>query len=256
MVARQMKRLLRGDLAVPRRVPDGLRVYAIGDIHGRLDLFESLVARIDADRADGPGEVEMVLLGDYVDRGPDSAALLDRLAGPLPGWARWTVLRGNHEQAMLDAIDGAGGDRVLQLWLDNGGREAVRSYGVASTIAYGDDLEAIAALLRARVPAHHLALLRGLKLTHRIGDYLFVHAGIRPGVPIEAQDERDLLWIRNEFLGCRDDHGCVVVHGHSITRDVDERDNRIGIDTGAYASGRLTALVLEGETRRYLSTMD
>lgn len=256
MMARQMNRLLRRDLPAPRRVPDGLRAYAVGDIHGRLDLFDAIVARIDSDRAGWPGEVEVVLLGDYVDRGPDSAALLDRLSAPLPGWARWTLLRGNHEQAMLDAIEGTGGDRVLRLWLDNGGREAVRSYGVAAHVAYGDDLDAIAAALRAAVPARHIELLRGLKLTQRIGDYLFVHAGIRPGVPIEAQDERDLLWIRSEFLNCRDDHGCIVVHGHSITVDADERDNRIGIDTGAFATGRLTALVLEGEKRRYLSTVD
>lgn len=251
-----MKRLLRRDPPAPRRVPDGVRVYAIGDIHGRLDLFDSTVARIEANRAGWPGEVEVVLLGDYIDRGPDSAALLDRLSAPLPDWARWTLLRGNHEQAMLDAIEGVGGHRVLRLWLDNGGREAVRSYGVPAHVAYGDDLDAIAAALRAAVPGHHLELLRGLKLMRQIGDYLFVHAGIRPGVPIEAQNERDLLWIRNEFLDCRDDHGFVVVHGHSITVDADERDNRIGIDTGAFATGRLTALVLEGETRRYLSTVD
>lgn len=251
-----MKRLLRRDPPAPRRVPDGVRVYAVGDIHGRLDLFNSIVAHIEADRAGWRGEVEVVLLGDYIDRGPDSAALLERLAAPLPDWARWTLLRGNHEQAMLDAIEGTGGDRVLRLWLDNGGREAVRSYGVAVPVAYGDDPDAIAAELRARVPDHHLALLRRLKFMHRVGDYLFVHAGIRPGVAIEAQDERDLLWIRNEFLDCRDDHGFVVVHGHSITPDVTERDNRIGIDTGAFATGRLTAVVLEGATRRYLSTVD
>lgn len=251
-----MKRLLRRDPPAPRRVPEGVRVYAVGDMHGRLDLFEVILARIEADAAGWPGEVEVVLLGDYVDRGPDSAALLDRLSAPLPEWARWTLLRGNHEQAMLDSIEGVGGDRVLRLWLDNGGREAVRSYGVAAPLAYGDDLDAIDTELRAHVPERHLALLRGLKLMHRVGDYLFVHAGIRPGVPIEAQDERDLLWIRNEFLNCRDDHGFVVVHGHSITPEVTERDNRIGIDTGAFATGRLTAVVLEGATRRYLSTMD
>lgn len=256
MVARKIKRLLRREIAAPRRVPDGLRLYAVGDIHGRLDLFDALVARIEADLAGWTGDVEMVLLGDYVDRGPDSAGLLDRLAAPLPSWARWTLLRGNHEQSMLDAIEGNGGDRALRLWLDNGGHEAVRSYGVAALIAYGDDLATIARRLRTRVPAAHVALLRRLKLWHRIGDYLFVHAGIRPGVAIEAQTERDLLWIRGEFLDCRDDHGCVVVHGHTIAPEPEERDNRIGIDTGAYSSGRLTALVLEGERRRFLSTFD
>ena len=255
MVARKLKRLLRIDRPPGRRVPDGLRVYAIGDIHGRLDLFDALVRRIDADRAGWSGRVEIVLLGDYVDRGPDSAGLLDRLAGPLPRWASWTLLKGNHEQAMLDAIDGVGGLKTRRLWLDHGGREALRSYGVPGTVVLIDDLEAIAAALPV-VPTRHVELLRRLRLTHRVGDYLFVHAGIRPGVPIEAQEDRDLLWIRCEFLDSKDDHGCVVVHGHSITRDVAERDNRIGIDTGAYATGRLTALVLEGATRRYLSTQD
>lgn len=257
VVARQIKRLLNRDLSpLERRVPDGVRAYAVGDIHGRLDLFEAIVERIEADRAGWTGEVEVVLLGDYVDRGPDSAALLERLSAPLPGWARWTLLRGNHEQAMLDAIEGVGGRRMLRLWLDNGGCEAVRSYGVPAPIAYSDELDVIAEQLRARVPARHLELLRGLKLTHRIGDYLFVHAGIRPGVALDEQDERDLLWIRGEFLDNEGDHGCVVVHGHSITLEADERTNRIGIDTGAYATGRLTALALEGATRRFLSTAD
>ena len=255
MVAQRINRLLRRAAPGPSsRVPDGVRVYAVGDSHGRLDLFEAIVERIAADRVGWLGEAEVVLLGDYVDRGPDSARLLDRLAGPLPDWATWTLLKGNHEQAMLDSIEGSGGDRLLWLWLENGGREAALSYGVPAPIAYGDDLDLIAKRLKARVPAKHVALLRSLKLTHRVGDYLFVHAGIRPGVALDAQDERDLLWIRNEFLDCRDDHGCVVVHGHSISRDVDERANRIGIDTGAYATGRLTAVVLEGTTRRYLAT--
>lgn len=249
-----LKRLLRRETPVTRRVPANLRVYAVGDIHGRLDLFERLLRLIEADRADWTGTTEVVLLGDYIDRGPDSAAVLDLLARGLPGWATWTLLRGNHEQSMLDAIDGVGAGHVLRAWLEYGGRETLRSYGAPPHIALGDDEAAIVSDLRARVPAAHLKLLRNLKLSRTTGDYLFVHAGIRPGVALAAQDERDLLWIRGEFLDCRDDHGCVVVHGHSITRDVIERPNRIGIDTGAYASGRLTALVLEDSRRRYLAT--
>ncbi|MDO9490535.1 MAG: metallophosphoesterase family protein [Sphingomonadaceae bacterium] len=249
-----LKRLLRLPVSRPHHVPERLRVYAVGDIHGRLDLFDRLMKRLEADRARWSGEAEVVLLGDYIDRGPDSAAMLDLLAADLPGWASWTLLKGNHEQAMLDSIDGD--RRALRAWLEHGGREALRSYGAPARIALGNDDEAIVAELHARVPAAHIALLRRLQLTRRIGDYLFVHAGIRPGVPVEAQEERDLLWIRSEFLDCKDDHGCVVVHGHSITRDVSERANRIGIDTGAYASGKLTALVLEGERRRYIATGD
>jgi serine/threonine protein phosphatase 1 len=254
MIARRIKRLLRRDAPTPACVPAGVRVYAVGDIHGRLDLFEAIVDRIETDRAGSADAVEVVLLGDYIDRGPDSAALLDRLSGALPSWARWTLLRGNHEQAMLDAIDGIDDERLVPRWLANGGCEAARSYGLPAHIAFGDDLDLLMKRLRARVPARHIALLRDLPLTHRIGDYLFVHAGIRPGVPLDAQDDRDLLWIRGEFLDCRDDHGCVVVHGHSITAQADERPNRIGIDTGAYVTGRLTAVVLEGTTRRFLST--
>ena len=249
-----LKRLLRRDEAAMRRVPDGMRVYAVGDVHGRLDLFDRLLARIEADRKRWPGAAEVVLLGDYVDRGPDSAAMLERLAGGMPDWADWTLLKGNHEQAMLDSFDGDA--RALRAWLEYGGRETLRSYGTSVRVALGDDMAAIVAELRTRVPAAHVELLRRLELTRRIGDYLFVHAGIRPGVALEAQEARDLLWIRSEFLDCKDDHGCVVVHGHSITREVTERTNRIGIDTGAYASGRLTALVLEGNTRRYMATDD
>jgi len=252
MVADTIKRLL-GRERRTHAVPEGTRVYAIGDVHGRLDLFETLVGRVREDAAGGAAEI--VLLGDYVDRGPDSAGLVERLVAPAPAWARWTMLRGNHEQAMLDAAgDGPDARRVLRVWLDNGGRETLRSYGTSAVVAYSDDLDVLDRELRARVPARHLDFLRRLPLSHRVGDYLFVHAGIRPGVALAAQEDRDLLWIREDFLDSRDDHGFVVVHGHSITRDVAERDNRIGIDTGAYATGRLTALVLEGETRRYLST--
>lgn len=249
-----LKRLLRGDAAATRRVPAGKRVYAVGDVHGRLDLFDKLLGRIEADRQRWPGDAEVVLLGDYVDRGPDSAALLERLAGGMPDWTAWTLLRGNHEQAMLDSIDGD--RRALRAWLEYGGRDTLRSYGAPARIALGNDEAAIVAELHDRVPTSHVDLLRRLELTRRIGDYLFVHAGIRPGIALDAQEPRDLLWIRSEFLDSKDDHGCVVVHGHSITRDVTERANRIGIDTGAYASGRLTALVLDGDRRRYMATDD
>ncbi len=256
MIARTLQKLLGRTPASPRSVPAGARIYAIGDIHGRLDLFAALVTRIEADRAGFAGAVEVVLLGDYIDRGPRSADVLDWLAAGLPDWASWTLLRGNHEQAMLDSIDGTGGQRTLDAWLDYGGRETLRSYGVPTRIALGDDPAAIRGELARRVPAAHVAMLRAMPLSRRIGDYLFVHAGIRPGVPVELQEDRDLMWIRGEFLDCKDDHGCVVVHGHSITREVTERPNRIGIDTGAYATGRLTALVLEGATRRYMATDD
>ncbi|MFC3713262.1 metallophosphoesterase family protein [Sphingoaurantiacus capsulatus] len=256
MIARTLQKLLGRAPASARSVPGGTRIYAVGDIHGRLDLLSALVKRIEADRAGFGGAVEVVLLGDYIDRGPRSADVLDWLAAGLPDWATWTLLRGNHEQAMLDSIDGTGGQPRLDAWLEYGGRETLRSYGVSARVALGNDRAPIVAEMHARVPAAHLALMRAMPLSRRIGDYLFVHAGIRPGVPMEQQEDRDLMWIRGEFLDCKDDHGCIVVHGHSITRDVTERPNRIGIDTGAYATGRLTALVLEGDTRRYMATDD
>lgn len=235
-----------------RSIPAGRRVYAIGDIHGRLDLFDQLIARIDADRAEGRPLV--ILLGDYIDRGPGSAEMLERLSsGALPAWADWICLKGNHEQAMLEAL-AVGGNRMMERWRNFGGRDTMRSYRVPSPLSFGDDMDALRADLQERVPQRHLDWLRGLPLSHRVGDYLFVHAGIRPGIAFDAQAPVDLMWIREEFLASRVDHGCIVVHGHSIKAAVDERPNRIGIDTGAYKSGRLTALALDGTTRRYLAT--
>lgn len=235
-----------------RSIPGGRRVYAIGDIHGRLDLFDQLIARIDADRA-GTRPL-IILLGDYIDRGPGSAEMLERLSsGALPAWADWLCLKGNHEQAMLEAL-AVGGNRMMERWRNFGGRDTMRSYRVPSPLSFGDDMDALRVDLLERVPQRHLDWLRGLPLSHRVGDYLFVHAGIRPGIALDAQDPVDLMWIREEFLTSRVDHGCVVVHGHSIKPAVDERPNRIGIDTGAYKSGRLTALALDGATRRYLAT--
>lgn len=241
-----------------RRAPDGMRIYAIGDIHGRLDLFEALLERLAADHATRPGPAaHLVLLGDYIDRGPHSAQLLDRLANGPPAWANWTLLRGNHEQVLLDLHEGVDGFlRRLAGWLDFGGRETLRSYGLPSSLAFSDDLAAIGSEIGRLVPERHIALIRTMPLTHRAADYLFVHAGLKPGLEVEYQQGRDLLWIREEFLDSEADHGALVVHGHSISAQVDIRTNRIGIDTGAYATGRLTSLVLEGDSRRFLSTLD
>ena len=239
------------------RAPDGARLYAVGDVHGRLDLFDALIERIHRDHvARATASAHLILLGDYIDRGPRSAQLLDRLADGPPAWATWTLVRGNHEQSLVDIHARRDGlQRRLTEWLDYGGRETLRSYGVASSIAFGDDLAAIAAEVRIVVPARHITLIEAMPTHVRLGDYVFVHAGIRPGVALELQQDRDLLWIRDEFLESRVDHGAVVVHGHSIRAGVDERANRIGIDTGAYASGRLTAIGLEGAERWYLSTL-
>lgn len=233
-------------------VPAGQRIYAIGDIHGRLDLLDALLKRIERDRRARPGmEERIVFLGDYIDCGPQSAQVLDRLLGG----GEWLLLRGNHEQVMLDVFDGVGdAEQRLRQWLKMGGRETLRSYSMAPALAYGDDLDAIRAAIPAHVPPWHVAGLRAMPLSWRAGDYLFVHAGIRPGAPIERQKPSDLLWIREAFLDDSGDHGVMVVHGHTISRRIEERPNRIGIDTGAYRTGRLTALVVEGSARRYIST--
>lgn len=235
-------------------VPPGIRVYAVGDVHGRLDLLQQLFAMIAQDiAARGSAEVHLVMLGDLVDRGPESAGVIELLTRR-PPWAHaMHLLRGNHEDTFLAIAEG---DREeLPGWLQFGGVETLESYGISArtTSLAGPMFDAE---LRARVPAAHLKLLRDMHECLQIGDYLFVHAGIRPGVALDRQDARDLYWIRQDFLRSEVDHGVMVVHGHSISEDIEERWNRIGIDTGAYASGRLTALALEGVERWYLQTRE
>ncbi|PJK29023.1 serine/threonine protein phosphatase [Minwuia thermotolerans] len=235
--------------------PDGERIYAIGDVHGRADLLLELVEMIRADMDQGEvGRHTVVFLGDYLDRGSGNAEVLDILcADPFDGGARMVSLIGNHEAVLLQFLEDA---EIGRDWLRFGGDATLASYGIRIRRSEPgiDELLRAQAALADNMPAEHLAFLRGLKLSYRAGDYLFVHAGIRPGVPLARQDGNDLIWIRNAFLQSDDDFGCVVVHGHTPNLEVESRHNRIGIDTGAYFSGRLTAAVLEGEERRFLST--
>lgn len=234
-------------------VPDGRRVYAIGDIHGRLDLLDALLARIRAEvaAADDAITTEIVLLGDLIDRGPDSAGVVRRAMAGFD-WAGLVALKGNHEAAMVAGLDA---DRdMLRLWLEQGGDAALSSWQVDPEIIREGALVDVAAAAIAVIPAAEIAWLAARPLYHRVGDYYFVHAGVRPGVPLDRQSERDALWIRNSFLDSDRDHGVMVVHGHTRTVEVEEPGNRIGIDTGAYATGRLTALGLEGDRRWVLST--
>jgi len=235
------------------RTPPDSRIYAIGDIHGRLDLLQALRQHIQHDAASFHGARKVLIyLGDYVDRGQQNREVIDLLLQPLAGFEE-IHLRGNHEQALLDFLDELSAGIA---WMQFGGAMTLRSYGVAMPPGEvsGGRLAQAQAFLRRNLPPAHLAFLRGLSLSHVEGDYLFVHAGIRPGVPMAEQDPTDLIWIRDEFLASTVDHGKVVVHGHSISTEVEMRDNRIGIDTGAYFSGRLTCLVLEGAGRRLLQT--
>lgn len=234
--------------------PPGTRIYAVGDIHGRADLLTRLHQMIRDDAAAAPVKRSVLIhLGDYVDRGEESQRVIEMLLDyPLP---RFDVVNlcGNHEAMMLDFLDDVS---VAMAWMANGGAATMYSYGVR----YGDAITSEERFVemqrdfRAAFPRRHRDFLAALPATHVEGDYLFVHAGIRPGVPIEQQSRDDLLWIRDEFLMSTADHGCCVVHGHSIVLEPEVRTNRIAIDTGAYYSNRLTCLVLEGDTQRFLHT--
>jgi serine/threonine protein phosphatase 1 len=246
------RQLLSAKAARPApAVPPGERVYAIGDIHGRRDLFDALVAAIDADdAASGPAKTTVILLGDLIDRGPDSAGVL----AAARAWQQQRnvrILAGNHEEMFLQCFTDT---ELMRHFLRFGGRETVLSYPVDRAAFTAADTEEAQALMGAAVPESDLAFIRGFEDRIVIGDYLFVHAGIRPGVPLEQQEPRDLRWIRGVFTDSRDDHGLLVVHGHTIFETPDIQSNRIGIDTGAYYSGTLTALRLEGVERALLET--
>jgi serine/threonine protein phosphatase 1 len=238
------------------RVPEGVRVYAIGDIHGRFDLLQRIHQRIAADAAALPRTRRIVVyLGDYVDRGLNSREVVDFLIDqPLAGFES-VHLRGNHDQQLLDFL---AQPATGALWLRYGGDATLYSYG----IRFPDggpklmQLQIMSEQLKETIPARHLAFFNGLKLTFEIGDYLFVHAGIHPEKTMEQQTLEDMLWIRDEFLESDFDLGKVVIHGHSVTEKPEIRENRIGVDTGAVFSNTLTCLVLEDGGQRFLSSRD
>lgn len=250
------ERLLRSKDEQGRRAahtPEHTRIYAIGDIHGRVDLLRRLHERIRGDAEGYSGRRVLVYLGDYVDRGEWSRQVIDLLLDePLDGFE--TVrLQGNHEDMMSAFLEDAS---IGPAWMFNGGDATLFSYGIgAPPDLIGE--ERVAAMqqdFRGALPAAHRDFLRGLLLQHVEGDYLFVHAGIRPGVAQDDQDPQDLMWIRETFLQSEDDHGSCVVHGHTIVEEPEFHPNRIAIDTGAYFSNTLTCLVLEDAERRIIQT--
>lgn len=234
-------------------VPEGTRYYVVGDVHGRRDLFDELIAAIERDdRESEPADTTVVLLGDLVDRGPDSAGVVSR-AIEWQATRRVVLLAGNHEEMFLDSFETEG---VLRHFLRHGGRQTLLSYGLTRAHYDAATIEELQDLMPRIVPQSHRDFLSAASNHLVAGDYLFVHAGIFPDVPLGEQREHHLRWIREPFLDHSAPHEFMVVHGHTITDDVDLRTNRVGIDTGAYRTGRLTALVLEGEQRRLIQAVE
>jgi serine/threonine protein phosphatase 1 len=239
-------KLLRGLRRKPQ-VDPGRRIYAVGDVHGRADLLAEVFSRIDSDMKSRPtSQSDEIFLGDYIDRGPDSRQVIELLIARERRTGT-VFLKGNHEElACRIFADPA----VLSEWRDLGGTNTLLSYGV-KRIPFDDPLE-IARAFRQAMPATHYEFLHHLAPSFTCGDFLFVHAGVRPGIPLSQQSEHDLLWIRDDFLLHDGQFGKIVVHGHTPVDQPDIRPNRINIDTGAYATGRLTCLVLEHDNMRFL----
>jgi len=226
-------------------LPAGTRVYAIGDIHGRLDLLEALIAAIENDVLQYPVANSIcVFVGDYIDRGKHSRETIDRLIEY--GQQRNCVfLKGNHEQLALSSLRDPS---TFESWLRVGGREALISYGVAvETNCLAKQIPSMQAAFHDALPSHHFSFFRKLQTSFEAGDYFFVHAGVRPEIDLARQKDEDMLWIRSLFLNSAHDYGKIIVHGHTPMMEVEVRPNRINIDTGAFATGRLTCLVIEGQ---------
>lgn len=233
-------------IPAPARLPPGQRVYAVGDVHGCLDRLEAIHQLIAGDLAERPVPAPtLVHLGDYVDRGPDSAGVVAKLAAGPPIRGMPTInLMGNHEQMMLAAI-ALGETEAVELWLANGGLDSLLSWKVPRSARPTE--------WPRYLPVAHLLFMRDLTASHAAGGYLFAHAGIRPGVPLDRQSRHDLMWIREPFLSSKDDFGAVVVHGHTPRHEPTIRPNRIGIDTGAVMGGVLTCLVLEDDRLGFIT---
>jgi serine/threonine protein phosphatase 1 len=232
-------------------IPEGRVVYAVGDVHGEFELLHGLLRLIEQDaQIHAPGLAPtLVFLGDYIDRGPRSRDVVELLSkGPVNGWT-WYALRGNHEQALLDFLREPVSNTA---WLSFGGIATLDSYGVGPPMADEASLTKARDRLLDVLPAAHRSWIDRLELCVQIGGYAFVHAGVRPGVPLDLQERDDLLWIRAPFLNHMRRFEKKIVHGHTITKQPDVLSNRIGIDTGSFAAGHLSAVALNGEHIRLL----
>ena len=233
-------------------LPEGVRIYAIGDIHGCLDLLDGLLAQIQHDISSRPAvRPILVFLGDYIDRGPSSRGTIDRLV-VLAESNEAVFLKGNHEQIAINCLRDRG---LFERWMRLGGLQTLTSYGIQPD-GYSDDEQIVRlqAAFHDALPQHHFRFFRDLQNSFSCGDFFFAHAGVKPGVALSQQKENDLLWIRQEFLSCNDDFGKIVVHGHTPARDVEVTSNRIDVDTGAFATGRLTCLVIDETTLSVIDT--
>ena len=233
-------------------LPHGVRIYAIGDIHGRADLLRTLLVKVDADRKNRPVERAIVVfLGDYIDRGPYSKDVLDILLDYRASFET-VFLKGNHEKLAVDFLKNPS---VLETWRTCGGIETLLSYGLRPRLSSSaDEKLKLSRELAERMPAKHLSFLTSLQLYFQCGEFLFVHAGIRPKVRLRDQEEKDLLWIRDAFLEYEKPFELFVVHGHTPVHAPDMRSNRLNIDTGAFATGCLTCVAIEGSTVELFST--
>lgn len=226
--------------------PPGKRAYAIGDVHGRLDLLEDILQQIERDISERPTKSNhIIFLGDLIDRGPSSRGVIERLIDYHPANIKCHFIMGNHEEVLVRGLRGE--PAQLDNWLRHGGDATAQSYGVDQAYLRRQGTEALEYALLSAIPDRHIEFMAGFLDRIQFGDYLMVHAGVRPGTPIADQQPSDLRWIRREFLDSQADHGFVIVHGHTVEPEISNRSNRIGIDTGAYDTGVLTAVRLEGE---------
>ncbi len=232
---------------------ENLCIYAIGDVHGRADLLDKLLELIETDAEPWEGKVHLIFLGDYVDRGLESRRVIETLIGLQSVDCETTFLKGNHEEALLSFLNDY---KRGPVWANYGGRETLVSYGVRPprSLAVSDDWQRAHEDFRQALPNEHELFLKSLETSRRVGPFGFVHAGVRPGVPFDQQNDRDKLWIRDTFLKAKAPEDLMIVHGHTPTDAPYADQRRIGIDTGAYFTGRLSAVRIIGGEYSFIST--